>query len=991
MKSVRKLWVFLCCFAVLNFAETLRAQTPAVQSSPAAAPAAKAAGGLRGQVTDPSGAVVVGATVTVKAADGTVQKAVSDKQGNYVVRGVPAGSATVNAVSQGFTAYDMPNVIIPAGELQHLDIAFAIAAKTEQVTVQSEAAQVDVSPENNASATVLKDKDLEALSDDPDELESDLLALAGPSAGPNGGQIYIDGFSNGTLPPKSAIREIRINQNPFSAAYDRPGFGRVEVFTKPGTDSWHGQVMFNERNQLLNSRNPYAPLDVPYYHTERYSANIGGGISKKASFFLNFERRDIEELSVVNATTDDPDKPLTQSPVAPETRTSISPRLDWQLSTNNTLSARYQFVKNDEENQGFGNTTLSTRADNYHSTQHTLQLSDTQIITPHVINETRFQLIHTHTDTIPSLADIAAINVLGEFGGGGSILGTAHDTTDNYEVQNYTSWSVGKHFVKFGGRLRVSHDDNSSTANFNGTLTYTSINPDGSPCDKSNAANCLSPLEAYQQGLASQLLIVTGNPDYKLSFADVGLYAEDDWKLRPNLTLSYGLRYESQSGIKDKADFAPRIGLSWGLGRANSSPKTVLRVGYGLFYDRFGSDLVMQAGRLGGDYEQQTIFTSAGGSPIQCPAGSFDASHMPSTYLASACTAGNGTNATTKYELHPNLRTPYSMQVATSLERQLGKLGTVSVTYLNTRGLHQLDLRNANAPYMPGYDASQGDIYQYYSEGIFKQNQIITNVQLRVSQIFSLQGFYAAGWANGDVFGSSSNPSNSARLTDDYGRTTYDVRNRLFLSGTASLKGNVRISPFLIANSGAPFNITTGGDDNLDSFYNDRPSLASAAQCASGLAQYVSNNYGCFNLSPAAGDKRIAVNYGKGPANVSLNLRVSKTFGFGRDTRKAAENKDQGGPGGPPHGGRGGGPGGPPGGGFGRPGGISMFAPSNTSRRYNVTVAAMARNLFNTWNSGTPSGDLSSTRFGKASNLAGGPFSGGTANRLFDLSATFSF
>ncbi len=613
-------------------------------------------------------------------------------------------------------------------------------------------------------------------------------------------------------------------------------------------------------------------------------------------------------------------------------------------------------------------------------------------MTPHVINETRFQYIHNHTDTIPTLADIAAINVLGEFGGGGSILGTARDTTTNYEVQNYTSWSVGKHFVKFGGRLRVSHDDNYSTANFNGELTYTSINPDGSTCDATNPATCLTPLEAYQQGLASQLLVVTGKPDYSLSFADVGLYAEDDWKLRPNLTLSYGIRYESQSAIKDKADFAPRIGLSWGLGRANSSPKTVLRVGYGLFYDRFGSDLVMQEEKLGeGSTEQQTIFTSALGSPIQCPAGSFDAKGMPSTYLASACVASGGTSATTKYELHRNLRTPYSMQVATSLERQLGKLGTVSVTYLNTRGLHQLDLRNANAPYMPDYNAAQGDIYQYYSQGVFKQNQIITNVQLRVSQIFSLQGFYAAGWANGDVFGSSSNPSNSARLNDDYGRTTYDVRNRLFLSGTASLKGNIRISPFLIANSGVPFNITTGSDDNGDSVYNDRPSLATATDCASGGKQYVSTVYGCFNLSPAAGAKRIAVNYGNGPANVSLNLRVSKTFGFGHDLRKAsADNKDQGGgPGGPSHGR--GGPGGPPGGGFGRPGGINMFGPSNTTRRYNLTVAAMARNLFNTWNAGNPSGDLTSSRFGKASNLAGGPFSGGTANRLFDLSATFSF
>ena len=204
---------------------------------------------------------MIGAAISVTTPDGQTQKTVSDKLGNYVIHGLPAGTVTVNATATGFSPYQMPDVIIAAGDAQQLDIALGIAVKQEQVTVQSETTTVDVNPANNASATVLKGADLEALSDDPDELEQDLLALAGPSVGPNGGQIYIDGFSNGTLPPKSAIREIRINQNPFSAEYDRPGFGRVEVFTKPGTDKWHGQASFNENNSVFNSRNPYVLTD----------------------------------------------------------------------------------------------------------------------------------------------------------------------------------------------------------------------------------------------------------------------------------------------------------------------------------------------------------------------------------------------------------------------------------------------------------------------------------------------------------------------------------------------------------------------------------------------------------------------------------------------------------------------------------------------------------------------------------------------------------
>jgi hypothetical protein len=918
---------------------------------------------LHGQVTDPSGAVVVGAVVTVTTADGKTQKTVTDKLGNYGISDLPAGNVTVGANAGGFTPYQMPNVIIAAGQAQQLDIAFAIAAKPEQVTVQSESTTVDVNPGSNASATILKGSDLEALSDDPDELEQDLLALAGPSAGPNGGQIYIDGFSNGTLPPKSSIREVRINQNPFSAEYDRPGFGRVEVFTKPGTDKWHGQLMFGERNKVFNSRNPYVLTPIPPYHTERYSGNVSGALSKKVSVFFTGERRDINELAAINAFTPDgsgnPTPTLfTQAVLSPETRTNLSPRIDWQVTPGNTLTARYQFLKNGELNQGIGGQTLASRAYGMHETQHTVQVSDTQVVSSHVINETRFQFIRDDTSELANAPSAAAINVLGEFNGGGGTVGQTTDSISRYELQNYTSWSAGKHFVKFGGRLRVSRDNSYLNANENGTFTF------------SGTSGGITPLQAYTSGTASQVSFVqVSNPDSQLAFADVGLYAEDDWKLRPNLTLSYGLRFESQSAISNKANFAPRLGLSWGLGSAKSAPKTVLRFGYGIFYDRFTQDLVQQALHLNGIAEEQFLIVN--------PA--------PSCTSVASCASLGGSPTT--YQINPNLHAPYTMQVAASLERQLGSVGTVSVTYLNSRGLHQLDVRNANAPLVSGDPTTRPlgnqNIYQYYSEAIFKQNQLITNVQIRVSQRLSLMGFYAFGYADSDTAGPSSNPSNSYHLTDDYGRASFDVRNRLFLSGTASLAHNIRISPFVIANSGTPFNITTGNDLNLDSFYNDRPSFAAANTPGA-----VTNQYGSFNLNPAAGDKRIPVNYGKGPANVTVNLRVSKTFGFGADTKKAnAASPDA-----EQRGGRGG-RGGPPGGGFGGPRGIgNIFGPSNTTRRYNLTVSGMARNLFNTWNPGTPIGNLSSSGFGKTNSLATGPFSSGsTANRIFELSATFSF
>jgi len=940
-------------------------------------------GSLRGQVTDPSGAVVIGAVVSVTTPDGQVQNTLSDKVGNYAVHGLPAGDVTVGATAAGFTPYQMPNVIISSGQTQQLDIAFGIAVKQEQITVQSESSTISVDPSSNASATVLKGEDLEALSDDPDELQQDLLALAGPSVGPNGGQIYIDGFTNGTLPPKSAIREIRINQNPFSAQYDRPGFGRVEVFTKPGSDKWHGQGMFNENNSIFNSRNPYVLSTPPPYHSEIYSGNVSGALTKKVSIFFNAELRKIDETAAINATTglDADNNPIvtTASVLTPRTRTNISPRLDWQITPTNTLTARYQLLVNNQQNQGIGGSVLASQGYSSDQTQQTLQLSDTQVLGAHVVNETRFQYIRDST-TLSANQTGAALNVLGEFSGGGSTVGQSSATVQRYELQNYTSWSVGKHFAKFGGRLRVSQDDSTSYTNANGTITFS-----GSQASTGVAA--VSPLEAYLAGTPSQISLVNVvNAHASLPFADVGLYAEDDWKLRPNLTFSYGLRFESQSSIHDKADFAPRLGLSWGLGSAKSAPKTVLRLGYGIFYDRFTEDLVLQTEHLNGIDETQTIYTSTVANPITCLPGTFPPS---SVTVQTDCTYSGG--SATLYQINPNLHSPYSMQAAVSLERQLGSVGTVSFTYLNTRGLHQLNLENANAPKADGSRPlnNNDNLYQYNSEAIFKQNQLITNVQLRVSQRFSVMGFYALGWANSDTGGPSSNPSNQYHLTDDYGRASFDVRDRLFFSGTASLAHNIRISPFLIANSGAPFNITTGQDNNLDSFYNDRPSFA--ASCNGTLpANVVFNQYGCFNLTPAATDKRIPVNYGKGPANITVNVRLSKTFGFGADTKKVAGAPDQGaGHGGPGGGGGGRGPGG---GGFGSPRGMGgMFGPSNTTRRYNLTLTASARNLFNTWNPGPPIGNLSSTMFGHSNSLAGGPFSSGSANRRVDFQALFSF
>src|ERR1051325_4491588 len=254
-------------------------------------------GRLRGQVVDATGAVIPGASITVKNSSGLVVSAMSDGVGSYDVKNLAPGKYTVSVTAKGF-APATKEVEIAAGQLNQTDIPLAILVKEEDIDVQSDAARVSTSPDANASSLVLSGKDLDALSDDPDELQSELQALAGPSAGPNGGQIYIDGFTGGQLPPKSSIREIRINQNPFSAQYDRMGFGRIEILTKPGTDKIHGQFMFNDNHSFLDGLNPFA-ANEPDFSTQMVMGNIGGPIGKKASYQINAERRNINAATVV--------------------------------------------------------------------------------------------------------------------------------------------------------------------------------------------------------------------------------------------------------------------------------------------------------------------------------------------------------------------------------------------------------------------------------------------------------------------------------------------------------------------------------------------------------------------------------------------------------------------------------------------------------------------------------------------------------------------
>ncbi len=899
---------------------------------------AQPAGVLHGVVTDESGALVPGAKVTVSNAAGPVKSATAGNDGAYSVTGLDAGAYTVQATSPGLQQAKPASVEMRGGtQTATLDIQLAVAAEKQEVTVQENAGpSISVDPSQNAGALVLRGTDLQALSDDPDDLQADLQALAGPSAGPSGGQIYIDGFTGGTLPSKDSIREIRINQNPFSPEYDKLGYGRIEILTKPGTDKLHGNVNADIGDAIWDARNPYAAAKAPFSQ-RNFGGSLSGALGKKASFFLDVQDRDINNGNIINGfnlSANNLVSPFNSVFVAPQNRFRISPRIDYQLSTNNTLTFRYGYTRNDLENQGVGNLSLLSRA--YHSldTDHTLQLIETAVLSTKVINETHFQLYHTNVGETES-SDLPAVLVAGAFNGGGAQTGRFTNTENNYELQNYTTISGGAHTWKFGVRTRAETINNFTPSNFGGTYNFyggTGLLPDsdgaytGMPavagCDPTTpnpACGTLQAIQVYQLtmylqslhytpaqmqalgGGPSQFNINAGSPLVNVNEVDVGAFVGDDWRLKPNLTLSLGLRFETQTDIHDWHDWAPRIGFAWAPGQSKTNPRpaTVFRGGFGIFYDRVNIQNIETSELYNGILQQQYVITQSAANPIPfnptvpgVPAGLLLPPESPQTIQL----------------LDSNLHAPYILQEAFTVERQLPKNTTLSESYVNSHGLHELRSEDINAP-LPGTFTGPGTgVYPLYgqyetdpvllmqSSGLFNQWQLITNVRSQLNKRISLNGFYMYGRAYSNTDGVNTLPSNPYSMDGEYGPSSLDQRNRVFVGGTINAPWGLLLAPFFNANTGAPFNITTGTDPYGDTLYNERPGIVAGCTLADTACPStpgaVRTAYGWLNPNPTPGETILPRNFGRSPGSISLNFRIAKTFGFG-GSRESSPQQSQ--------------------------------------------------------------------------------------------------
>ena len=1031
---------FFCLFAMglaiagMFSARAAGAQT-VVQASPVAAEsdsaaqaAPSAAGILRGHILDPTGAVIPGAQVTVTTAKGAAAGTmIANATGAYVVRNLAAGSYIVTVTAPGFAPFVSAPIALADGQAKLVDVKMVIETTQQQVVVSGEnGPSVSTEAGANANVMVLKGSDLDALSDDPDELSNELTALAGPSAGPNGGQIYIDGFTGGQLPPKSAIREIRINRNPFSAEYDRIGYGRIEILTKPGTDQPHGRFFGQGNDDVLNTKNPFT-ADLPSYYSDQFNGTVSGPLSHWASYFFAVEDREVQTDNVYSI----PGGPVYDSTsnswsagqgsvagslFSPANHLEISPRVDLQLGQKNTLTLRYQFYRNAVTNGLTGTTAFPSLATSTDAIEHTFQLDDTQVITDRMINETRFEyrLANTLTTPLATAPDFGVLtstapgyNVPGIFSGGGSGTVASSLHKDHLELQNFTTMTEGRQSIEFGTWLRDNRYATSNSGDIYGNFTFPSVTAfldtwNGVVAGKTFpqiAADC----PATQTGgcLPTVLSYTTGPYAFVGNVFDGALFVQDDWTLNKNLTLSGGLRWETQNHIADHSDWAPRVAFAYALDghKKGATSKTVLRGGFGFFYDRFVVADLMNLEMLNGSAhsQAQTVIDNP-----QC----FSPTSL-STLPGGVASCGVGkANTPVIYSVSPSYRSPYMAQLGLGLERQVTKTSTVTLTYMHSSGFHQLVVRDANA-YLPGdyvYNTNgtptilaprpnpnQGIVQQYFPEAVFNENQLLANFNVRLSPNFGLFGFYAASMANSDG-GGGSNPSNSYNLRQDYGRAAFIHPQWLFVMGNYTGPWGISFNPFLIARAGNPYNIHSPYDLTGDNFFNDRPSYAGSAADPSDVVQ---TSFGALDVIPQSDENLIPMDLGTAPASVAVNLRVGRTIGIGPKVQSSSNMMM--GPGGPHghHGGPfgnpfGGGPHGPPG--------------ANTpNRKYALNFNVLALNLFNDIDMGTPHGGIQPTfdastglygpgpEFGKSTGLAGMIFSTPSAARRVFFQMAFQF
>jgi len=748
-------------------------------------------GALSGTVEDSTGEYVVGADVRLRnQITGQELSTSSKEEGQFRFDHVAFGDYQLIVNVQGFKSAHVP---VKVGERQEnpIRVPLQIAASAASVTVTADSEDMPTVGVGQDMDTVQLDRNwldnLPAKEGDPLTVPSMFLDPA--AAGALGPKIIVDGVESSELEvPLTSIRRVYVDKNSYSAVFGRPGRDRIDVITRRGgRRDYHGNLTFLLRNSALDARNVFTRVRPPMQR-EIMETELDGPLGKtlyifnhpvKARFLLAGRYFASDESATVHART--PAGSVVENVPTPEHNTRLLGRLDFDLTPKHTLTLNYKFRNKLQQNQGVGGFNLAERATDSWTHENEVKVSERAIISPAFLNEVRFAFRDVPQQTA-SRSVQPAIIVLGAFSSGGAQM-SLRQREKAFTVQDTATINKGKHTLSFGGGARLRSFQITDASNFGGTFTFNG-------------------LSQYASGQPEVFTMNQGIPEVSFAQREYHSFLQDEIQVRQHLSVTFGLRYEWQSNLSYYNNFAPRIAFAYAPRRG----QTVIRGGFGVFYDRQPEILQQQALLYDGAQGHQIIMEKPG-----YPVAYIPASPPPPSLL----------------RLAPDIRTPYLTQAGIGIEHKLGKgKNSLAVDYTMVRGMKLYRTRNTNAP-LPGSGALPDptfiDIDQFESSGRSRSHSLSVSLQTSVRGALDLMGQYTFSKSMDDTSGMFSRPANNYDLRPEYGRADYDQRHRLRLITMSHLPWDVRAGTILSLNSGIPYNITTGFDDNGDTVPNDRP------------------------------------------------------------------------------------------------------------------------------------------------------------------------
>ena len=742
---------------------------------------------IAGSVQDTTGAAIVGAAVALDGENGNeLSHTITDGTGGFQFKRVPFGPYKLDVRQPGFRETTVP-VTASSRPLSAIRIVMKVAAIAEQVTVAGSDTSTQVSTEigQNQNGNTLDRNALDRVPVFDQDYITALSRFLDPDAtGSNGVTLVVNGVeANGPGVTASAISSVKINQNPYSSLFSRPGRARIEITTQSGTPTFHGSANFLYRDSLFDARNPFA-VTKPGEQRTYYEGSLTGPLShnKKTTFLVALNQDSDNQQAIVVAAT--PEGEVNANVPNPTSHYFLSGRLFHDYSDANQFWIGYSYEHKTVANLGVGGTVLPEAGMNTLFFEHEINVGQTYVFSPSLLNQLHFLVGHYDNQT-HSLNENQQIIVSGSFTGGGA-QADARRTEYHFDATDIATYTKGRQVIKFGIDVpdisRRGFDDFTNQA---GTYSF-------------------ADLDSYTANQPFSFLLQSGQGHVTFLEKTVAGIFEDNLRLRPSLSLVFGVRYYWQNYFHDIAhNLGPRFSFAYAPRQRGT---TVIRGGAGMFFDRTGPAPIADLLHFNGVRLKRYIVLDP-----SFPITEAQIASVPTSIVA----------------LDPLLIIPYTIQYSIGVERQVTANSSIAANYVGTRGIDLFRSVDTNAPPPPNYamrpNATVGQLRQMQSEGYLKNNALEVTFRGRPTRFLTGQAQYTLGKTYNNTSGITYFPANSYFPNADWSRSDNDRRNRFDLLGTFSAAKWFDFGISLSAYSGKPVNITTGSDDNHDSLPLDRP------------------------------------------------------------------------------------------------------------------------------------------------------------------------